>query len=321
MNRILILFAFVTVFWSCKNDDDTAPGTEVEITPPRPPAEVAPENDSAIQEYLRTHYYNYAEFEMPVDSFDYKIRIRTITENDTLVRPLLDDAKAVTIKIADSLLTGEGTGVTDHTYYYIEARNDAAAQKPTVADSTFLRYEGSLLNGTLFDANPTFSWQYLGSTIRAYSDAISKFNSGSAIIDNPNGTVTAENSGIGIVIMPSALGYYNQAQEGIPAFSPLVFTFEVGVFISDTDFDNDGVPSIMEDINGDGNLNNDNTDGDSFISGNRRRALYNHQDTDDDGDGTPTRDEVTFDAAGNLILPLPDADNDGVPDYLDADTK
>lgn len=319
MRRIFLFFIMGILIVNCKKDDEGT-DNEIESTPPRPPSEVAPENNSAIQEYLMTHFYNYKEFENPKEDFDFKIRIRAITEKDTLVRPLRDDAIAVSINIADSLLTGEGTSVTEHTYYYIQVRNDDMAEKPTVADSTLLRYEGSLLNGDVFDSNTTFSWQYLGTTIRGYSEALSKFNSSSQLIVSADGSVTAEGSGLGIVVMPSALGYYNQTKTGIPSFSPLVFTFEVGLFVSDTDFDNDGLPSIMEDVNGDGNVNNDNTDND-FFNGNPPSPAWNHLDPDDDNDGILTRDELEFDSEGNLVLPLPDADKDGIPDYLDPDTK
>jgi len=44
----------------------------------------------------------------------------------------------------------------------------------------------------------------------------------------------------------------------------------------------------------------------------------NYLDADDDGDGIPTRDEIS-DENGNIIIPYPDADGDGVPDYLDPD--
>ena len=73
--------------------------------------------------------------------------------------------------------------------------------------------------------------------------------------------------------------------------------------------DDDGVPAADEDINGDGNLNNDDTDGD---------GMPNYLDTDDDNDGIPTRDE---DTNHNGDPTDDDADRDGVPNYLESNTK
>lgn len=76
-------------------------------------------------------------------------------------------------------------------------------------------------------------------------------------------------------------------------------------FACTPDSDNDGVPDSGEDLNGDGDPSNDDSD---------RDGLPNFKDTDDDGDGTATVDE---DANGNLDPEDDDADNDGIPDYLD----
>jgi hypothetical protein len=73
---------------------------------------------------------------------------------------------------------------------------------------------------------------------------------------------------------------------------------------TDTDHDNDGIKSILEDIDGDGKPFGDDTDGDN---------LWNMYDPDDDGDGVLTIDEIDKD--NDLIID--DTDNDGVPDYLD----
>lgn len=120
--------------------------------------------------------------------------------------------------------------------------------------------------------------------------------------------------------MPSGLAYFNNPPlgSGIDLYDPLIFQVGVGLYEENTDYDNDGIPSIMEDLNNDGVLSNDNTDleqertsGFSF--------LPNHLDTDDDQDGTPTRDEIIIDAEGNISFP--DTDGDGTPDYLDRDNS
>jgi len=66
------------------------------------------------------------------------------------------------------------------------------------------------------------------------------------------------------------------------------------------DNDGDGVTTGNEDVNGDGNIHNDDTDGD---------GTPNYLDDDDDGDKVPTKDET---ANG-------DTDGDSKPNYLDSD--
>lgn len=75
----------------------------------------------------------------------------------------------------------------------------------------------------------------------------------------------------------------------------------------DCDTDDDGVFDYVEDLDGDGDYNNDDTDGD-FIP--------NWLDDDDDGDGVPTAEEV-YDGVENPEDQ--DSDGDLIPDYLDDD--
>jgi len=72
-----------------------------------------------------------------------------------------------------------------------------------------------------------------------------------------------------------------------------------------TDTDSDGVIDIDEDLNGNNNLEDDDTDGDE---------IPNYQDEDDDGDGLNTADE-DYDNDGNPMNE--DSDGDGIADYLD----
>jgi len=74
--------------------------------------------------------------------------------------------------------------------------------------------------------------------------------------------------------------------------------------------DNDGIPAEFEDINNDGDLENDDTDGD---------GLPNYLDDDDDGDNVKTVTEMpNFTVELQLTAAL-DTDGDSMPDYLDTD--
>ncbi|TPV32487.1 hypothetical protein FJ651_13075 [Paucihalobacter ruber] len=77
------------------------------------------------------------------------------------------------------------------------------------------------------------------------------------------------------------------------------------------DDDNDGIPAEFEDVNGNGNLFDDDSDND---------GIPNFLDVDDDGDNVLTRDELTPNTLNTdpRINPL-DTDGDGIPDYLDID--
>ncbi|WP_417867748.1 hypothetical protein [Xanthomarina gelatinilytica] len=78
--------------------------------------------------------------------------------------------------------------------------------------------------------------------------------------------------------------------------------------------DNDGIPAEMEDINGNGDLYDDDTDGD---------GLPNFLDPDDDGDNVLTSTElIDYDNDDDDDDPLTnpqDTDGDGIPNYLDTD--
>ncbi len=87
-------------------------------------------------------------------------------------------------------------------------------------------------------------------------------------------------------------------------------TANISITTTLTEDDNDGIPSEFEDINGNGNLDDDDTDDD---------GVPNYLDDDDDGDNVKTINEfVNFDVDDNLLNAL-DTDMDGIPNYLDND--
>ncbi len=77
-----------------------------------------------------------------------------------------------------------------------------------------------------------------------------------------------------------------------------------------TEDDNDGIPAALEDINGNGNLEDDDTDGDD---------IPNYLDVDDDGDNVLTINEKPDPDDNDDISDALDTDSDGIPNYLDND--
>ena len=306
----------VGVLLGCKKDEDDG----LVSVPPRDIDEVAIENDAEIREFLQTHFYNYEDFITQDAGFDFTIRIDTIAGENADKTPLIEQVKTQVLTVDNEELGLEETsGAVQHTLYYLTVR-DGEGPMPTIADSVLVKYQGSLLNGTVFDGVSNYIWQHLPNYLRGYSNAVAQWHSGTqdALVQFSDGTSRYANAGIGLVIMPSGLAYFNDSKAAIPAYSPLMFTIEMGVIIEDTDADGDGIPSIMEDLNGNKYLYDDNTDKKKEESGFGRVLIPNFLDSDDDGDGTPTRDEITI---VDGVISFPDSDGDGTPDYLDPDTK
>ncbi|GAA4106758.1 hypothetical protein GCM10022393_01360 [Aquimarina addita] len=187
----------------------------------------------------------------------------------------------------------------------------------------------------VFDSTVTPVWLDLVSIVGGFREAVTEFSGASGFSENPtDGTISYEmNFGNYTVFMPSGLGYFNNLQSSIPAYSPLIFTVQLYAS-EEADHDGDGVPSYLEDIDGDRIVNdldedsNDDTDDD---------GIPNYADTDDDGDGTLTEDEdleadqdinVDRDGDGDATNDLgdgnpmnDDTDGDGVPNYLDTDNE
>lgn len=86
----------------------------------------------------------------------------------------------------------------------------------------------------------------------------------------------------------------------------VINSFDIQIVNCTEDDDNDLVTTGDEDVNADGNLNNDDTDG---------NGQRNYLDPDDDGDGILTADE---DYDGNGDPTNDDTNTNGIPDYLDS---
>ena len=294
MNKFYIYFSFIFILLlSCNKDDDN---NTIVI---RDYSEQVVDDKQTIEKYLKSHFYNYEDFENS-NSFEVniKVRIDTITDVTANKTPLYDQVKIKTINVSNS----EGIE-TPHRLYYIIAR-EGMVSKPSIVDSVYVTYKGMLTDNYVFDERKYPIWLDLASSLQGFREGVSELKSGE-FKQNSNGTIEYSSFGVGLFFLPSGIGYFENITADIPEYSPLIFTVSLMISVP-TDHDNDGVLSINEDIDGDGSPFYDDTDNDN---------LWNMYDSDDDGDGTLTINELDKNNDGIID----DTDNDGIPDYLDPD--
>tara|TARA_R110000868_G_scaffold21640_3_gene89707 strand:- start:10043 stop:10990 length:948 start_codon:yes stop_codon:yes gene_type:complete len=311
--NVYYLLISTIIIISCKKDDDS-----VEFIPPTDISEIFVKDEMKLQEYFATHFYNYEEFETKEDGFDYKIKIDTIAgaNSDKISLKDSENFGFKTLVVKSENVGIDGTEVIDHKVYYLIARQGLGASA-TFADSTYVKYEGTLLNGDVFDSSNVPVWFNLPGLVTGFAHGVTSLKAGNGYDDNGDGTFEVKDYGIGMIFIPSALGYYANVQGTIPAYSPIIFKIDL-LAVNPTDHDSDGIPSYLEDIDGNGRLANDNSDFDIEES-TTFNFIPNYLDADDDGDGTLTKEEIIINADGTLEFP--DSDGDGIPNYLDKDTK
>ncbi|EDM43908.1 hypothetical protein SCB49_09960 [unidentified eubacterium SCB49] len=297
--KFIFVFLFITLM-SCGSDDD------IDLVPPRDRAEEALAAQAEIEEFLATHFYNYDEFASPPADFDYKVIIDSIAGDNIDKTPLLEQV------VSKTVTDREEDDVTYKLYYLVAKQG--SGDSPDFPDIAILKYQGLDLDLVAFDSAVQPVSFDLTAVVNGFQDVMTEFNSAGSFIKNPDGSIDFEDFGSGAMFLPSGLAYYNSppASSSFDYYEQLIFTFELLDTVQG-DQDGDGVPSIYEDRDGNGHEENDDTDGD-FIA--------NYLDTDDDGDGVLTSDEI-LDEDGNTITDpalYPDVDGDGIPDYLDADS-
>jgi hypothetical protein len=314
MKRIYFLFTFLSgllLISSCNNDDD---GVDPNFIPARDRAIEAVDSTEEIESFLQTHFYNYEEFANPPAGFNFKIKFDTIAGDNIDKIPLIEQ---VDFKMVKDRINSDVT----YKIYYLSVI-EGEGESPDFPDFVTLSYEGRQFNNEpdntssaleefeLFDSSIVPVKFDLTTIVNGLQDILIEFKGATGSTTNPDGTISFENYGVGAAFIPTGLGYYVNTPPGsnIPIYAQLIFTFQLyEVEVGDQDEDN--VPSVVEDVNGNGLEEDDDTDGDT---------IPNFVDTDDDGDLRLTKDEVEVDSNGNVTYP--DTDNDGIPDYLDADS-
>ena len=312
----ILLITILLLGFSCGDDDDDG---IIEVPEADRTEQQVIDNDSLVS-YLQSHYVDASLLSNnPTISFT-EININQLPDDGELPNP---NQNSLLIDIVETLTTTYFD--VEYEYYILKINQGGSENSPNFSDKVRVSYEGTLMDDTVFDSSSTPVDFDLTSTIAGWGRVLPEFNLAEDFVINSDGTVTYNNPGIGIMFLPSGLGYYSAAAGSVPVYSNLIFKFKVfQAELNDHDFDN--VPSHLEDINGDYDLTNDNSDDDTFAD---------FVDSDDDNDGTLTIDEdlepdsdltVDRDGDGDPTNDIgdgdptnDDTDGDGIPNYLDPD--
>ena len=317
--KFKLYFLLITIFllgFSCGDDDDDG---IVEVPEADRTEQQVIDNDSLVS-FLQSHYVDESLLTNNPTILFNEIEINQLPEDGELPNP---DQNSLLIDVVETLTTTYFD--VEYEYYILKINQGGSENSPNFSDKVRVSYEGTLMDDTVFDSSSTPVDFDLTSTIAGWGRVLPEYNNAEDFIVNSDGTVTYNNPGIGIMFLPSGLGYYSAAAGTVPVYSNLIFKFKVFQSeVNDHDFDN--VPSHLEDLNGDYDLTNDDTDDDTFAD---------FVDSDDDNDGTLTIDEdlepdsdltVDRDGDGDPTNDIgdgdptnDDTDGDGIPNYLDPD--
>jgi FKBP-type peptidyl-prolyl cis-trans isomerase FkpA len=290
MNRFLKVFsliAIIAVFASCNKDDDT------KTAPPRDYTVQNAADTDSINKFLNTHYIVLDETtlqatfpEIPAGSSELSIR-------EQQVYPL------------DSTMVHRND--IDYKVYYLTFR-EGVSDAPCGVDNVNVNYRGTLLDGTQFDYAPVVGATVLSlnETVAGWQDIFPFFKSGTYLGGTEGDPAAFADFGAGAMFLPSGLGYYNGSRTNLPAYSCLVFSFQL-FDVTYTDLDGDKILNKDEfEINDETGeriaVVFSDTDGD---------GIPNYADVDDDGDGFFTKDE--------LRKLIPDPNNPG--QYIPSPTE
>lgn len=298
--NVILLSLLALIVYSC-GDDGIQP-----IVDNFDHAGQAVKDNDTILKFLKSHYYD---------------------EVDDEIKSLIDGKTALytDIVIKDVTETINDTDIDFKLYIYnIGDEGKSAKGNPSVVDSVLVDYSGKVvldsekLAESNFDSNSNF-WAVLGknSVIDGWTYGIPNLIGGDLVVEDDE-PIRYENTGTAFIFMPSGLAYRNTGS-GVSIGGNAVLMFKVelkdvnkGKTGRGTDLDRDGVPSIEEDIDGDGRPWNDDTDGD---------RIPDYIDTDDDGDNVLTiREDANKN--GDPTDDFSDKENNPtLPDYLNLNIR
>lgn len=313
----LFVLSLVMLCYTCKDDEDDG----IIVVPPADRTEQQQIDNALLEAYLQSHYYN----------FDALQALANPTLDDIVITELASgqDVPSGHHLLMDDVVTGTTTYEdADYEFYYLIVKQGGSTEGPRFSDNVRVVYSGNDTEGEVFDSTIIPDELDLVGLVPGWSNVLPNFKvSPNPPVINGDGTVSYTDYGVGVMFLPSGLGYFSASPSGLDPYENLIFKFELYQF-EENDHDEDGVPSYLEDIDNDGYVldEDDNTDNDAFVD---------YIDVDDDGDGVLTINEdlepdtdllVDRDGDGDPTNDIgdgdptnDDTDGDGIPNYLDTD--
>ncbi len=279
----LCLLVLVIAVVSCENDDDSTSSIPI-----RDRAEQQLADKDSLLAYLTTHYYNSSFFESGSNHKYTDIIINELPQDDEGNYLEMPDPDNNTLLI-DAVETLTTTFLEADYEYYVLKINQGGGEAPKFTDAVRFRFEGSIVETEdVFQSlstpdNINLHSNGFGSqgAIRAWQLVLPTFNTASDFSLN-NGIVEYNNFGLGVMFVPSGLGYFSGSVLDIPSYSNLIFKFELLQY-QEVDHDSDGIPSFVEDYDDNVDVFDNDTDGD---------GISDFADFDDDEDGISTFNEL-----------------------------
>jgi hypothetical protein len=330
--KIFFLFTLGLAIVSCSKSDSS--------TEPEPLRDYVAQRDTDmtnIEAYMQTHHMEVVDH--PGQTDDQDVTFTLIPAGPTSIwnqYPI--KTRYVKVRQNDVDIT--------YKIYFIELRQGTGAnsKSPCNVDRVLTSYRGEYVYSSTEQVNGVDvtsikskefeesinpqSYFNLTSVIRGWSEIFPQFKTGSysgnpdgVYPPNLDGTTSYYDFGAGVMFIPSGLAYFATATGGIPAYSPLIFSFKL-YEIQRVDHDGDGIFSYQEDlatstVNSEGTVtfipgvpdgyvnilptgvfNTDNTNGPEtavLIGANKyskENEVPDFLDIDDDGDYFTTKSEI-----------------------------
>ena len=277
----IFLFLLVLAIFSCEEDEETI----ISVPESDRTEQQVIDNDSLVG-YLNTHYYNSSEVN---DMTNPSI-------NDLMFIELLDGEEVPSDHslLIDNVEIKTTTHMdVEYMYYVLKIKQGEGEMSPEFTDDIKVNYWGALTDGTVFDQTTTPIVNDLSTFIPGWHRVLPDFNTSDSFESNIDGSVSYSGYGMGAMFIPSGLGYFSTYQDGIPTYSNLIFKFEL-MQTESNDHDSDNIPSYME--------VSDSNQYDLYGFDTDEDSAPDFLDTDDDGDGTITADEIQIETYSDTTL-------------------